>query len=247
MADQPGSATRPAKRDRTRTRCTRPMSNTWFCCLPRLLVRFRIAIVGGVDMAEGGRTLHERHVGDGRDPQGSVDRTLRRGAPGLVLDRPALRDGGGLLLPGRHPRRPAPAARRRELELARPPGLALRRPRRDLAGDAERRRPLPGGHRRGRRPRLAADARAPRTTSCTPAPSPARSSGRPTAARPSSSSAACGTTPSARSGTPATAARPSTRSCPTPRSRRRCSPRSRPAASTAPTTAAARGTRRTPA
>ena len=39
---------------------------------------------------------------------------------------------------------------------------------------------------------------------------------RPTAARPSRSSAACGTTRSARSGTPASAARRSTRSCPTP-------------------------------
>ena len=27
------------------------------------------------------------HAGDGRDPQGSVDRALRRGAPGLVVDR----------------------------------------------------------------------------------------------------------------------------------------------------------------
>ena len=37
----------------------------------------------------------------------------------------------------------ASAAGRRELELARPPGLALRRPRRVLAGDAQRRDPVP--------------------------------------------------------------------------------------------------------
>ena len=53
----------------------------------------------------------------------------------------------------------AAAARGSQLELARTAGLAVRRPRRDLAGDAERCRPLPRGHRRRRRPRLAARPR----------------------------------------------------------------------------------------
>ena len=43
-----------------------------------------------------------------------------------------------------------------------PAGPALRRPRRDLAGDAERRDPVPRGHRRERRAGLAAGARASR-------------------------------------------------------------------------------------
>ncbi len=47
-------------------------------------------------------------------------------------------------------------ARRRELELARPAGLAFRRPRRELAGDAQRRDPLPRGHRGDPGSRLAA-------------------------------------------------------------------------------------------
>ena len=97
---------------------------------------------------------------DGRDPQGPVDRYVGRGARGLGVHRTALRHGGGLLLPGRHPRRRPAAARRRLVELARPAGLALRRPRRDLAGDAQRRDPLPRGHRRDRRAGLAAGARA---------------------------------------------------------------------------------------
>ena len=99
-----------------------------------------------------------------------------------------------------------------------PAGLALRRPRRDLAGDAQRRRPLPRGHRRGRRPRLAADARRRGRRRVRRHRARRDLQVRPTAARPSSSSAGCGTTRSARSGTPASAARPSTRSCPTPRS-----------------------------
>ena len=54
----------------------------------------------------------DRHAVDGRDPQGPVDRHVRRGARGLGVHRPPLRHGGGLLLPDRHPRRRAPAARR---------------------------------------------------------------------------------------------------------------------------------------
>ena len=100
----------------------------------------------------------------------------------MELHRSALRHGGGLLLPGRHPDRPAPAVRRRLVELARPAGAALGRPRRDLAG--ERRR------RRSGSPRAAAPASSGSGSSrpgstprrCGPAPSRARSGGRPTAA-----------------------------------------------------------------
>ena len=60
---------------------------------------------------------------------------------------------------------------------------------------------------------------------------------RPTAARRSPSSGRCGTTRTARSGTPVSAARPSTRSCRTRPTPTRSRPRSRPAASTRPATA----------
>ena len=113
----------------------------------------------GINGSQGRAARREQmhgHRADGRDPQGPVDRDVGRGAQGLGVHRPALRHGGGLLLPGRHPRRPAAAARRRLLELARPAGPALRRPRRDLAGDAGRRGPVPRGHRRHRRAGLAA-------------------------------------------------------------------------------------------
>ena len=102
------------------------------------------------------------HAGDGRDPQGPVDRHLRRGPDGLGLVGAALRDGGGLLRADRRPRRHAAVVRGRLVELARPAGLALRRPRRLVAGDAQRRHPLPRGRDAARRqpghagPRVAA-------------------------------------------------------------------------------------------
>ena len=114
-----------------------------------------------------------------------------------------------------------------------------------LAGDAQRRRPLPRRHRRDGRAGLAAGARAPRTASSTPAPSRARSSAPPTAARRSRSSGRCGTTRTGRSGAPASAARPSTPCCRTPPTRARSPPPSPPAASTRPTTAGSRGSRAT--
>ena len=112
------------------------------------------------------------------------------------------------------------AAGGRLVELARPAGLALGRPRCVVGRDAQRRRPLPRGHRRHAGPGVAAPARlspTQRRRGVGRAPSRARSSARPTAARPSRSSAGCGTTRTARSGTRASAARPSTRSSPTRR------------------------------
>ena len=97
-----------------------------------------------------GRQQRRRgHGAHGGHPQGTVDRSIRRPPGRLVVDRPALRHGGGLLLHDRHPRRPAAAAGRRLVELARPAGLALRRPRRELAGDA---RTAPYGSRRAPTP-----------------------------------------------------------------------------------------------
>ncbi len=161
------------------------------------------------------------------------------------LHRPALRHGGGLLLPDRQAWRTAPAAGRGVVLWLGPAGPMVRRPRCLVAGDPERRRPLPGGHRRQGRAGLAAGRRAPRTTWCTPAPSPGRSASPPTAASPSPSSRHCGTTRTARSGTRVSAARPSTRSCRTRPTRSRSPPRSRPAASTRPATAEPPGSRAT--
>ncbi|CAA9375619.1 MAG: GH74, partial [uncultured Nocardioides sp.] len=101
----------------------------------------------------------EHDAVDGGHAQGTVDRAVRRGPAGLVVDRSALPDGGGLLGDaGRAGRRPADPGRRL-VELAGTPGLALRRPRRELAGDAQRRRPLPRGLRRHAGARVAARAR----------------------------------------------------------------------------------------
>ena len=47
------------------------------------------------------------------------------------------------------------------VELVRSAGLSLRRPRRDLGGDPERRDPLPRGHRRDARPRSGSSSRVP--------------------------------------------------------------------------------------
>ena len=139
----------------------------------------------------------------------------------------------------------AAAAGRRLVQLDRPAGVALGRPRRDLAGDAQRRRPLP---RRASTPRSSGSgswSRAPRPASSSPAPSRARSSAPPTAARRSPSSGPCGTTRTGPSGAPASAARPSTPCCRTPPTRGRSPPPSRAAASTRPPTAARPGRRAT--
>ena len=115
--------------------------------------------------------------------------------------------------------RPAAARRLRSSSWLGPAGLALRRPRRDLAGDPQRRRPLPGGHRRHRRARLAARARASsddvrvrrhRARRDLQVHRPRRDLRA--RARP------LGPPAPRRSGTPGSAARPSTRSCRTPRS-----------------------------
>ena len=128
-----------------------------------------------------------------------------------------------------------------------PAGLALRRPRRDLAGDAERRRPLPRGHRRGRRPGVAADARAPRTASCTPAPSPARSSGPTDRGETFQLERGLWDNPQRKEWNAGYGGQAFHTILPHPEdAARRCSRRSPPAASTAPTTAATRGTRPTP-
>ena len=87
--------------------------------------------------------------------------------------------------------------------------------------------------------------RPPSRASCGPAPSRRRCSARPTAARPSSWSAGCGTTRTARSGSPAAAARRSTRCSRTRPTRSGCTSRCRPEASTAPPTAAPPGSRPT--
>ena len=140
-----------------------------------------------------------RHVGqdavDGRDPQGSVDRDVGRGArrtgSSPVRTSTWRRSTPASSTPaGDAPRLLAGTSS----QLARPAGLALRRPGRELAGDPERRDPVPRGHRREGRAGLAAGARLRGRTSCTPAPSRARSGARPTAARRSRSSGRSGTT-----------------------------------------------------
>ena len=157
-----------------------------------------------------------RHPGDGRDPQGAVDRALRRGPPRLVAG-PARtsrwrRSTPAWSTPAATGRGCSPGASSswlgpqvwRSDDLGETwqetPNGAVRFPEDTGAAvarvwqlDARRR-----GRRRVRRHRAGRDLQV-----------------RPTAARPSSSSAGCGTTRSARSGTPASAARPSTRSCPT--------------------------------
>ena len=155
-----------------------------------------------------------------------------------VLDRPARRH-------------PAPL-RGCVVELARPAGLALGRPRRLVAGDPQRRDPLPRGRDVARRQpghpgaRLAAGAgrrgrrrvgrhRAGRDL---PLDRPRRD------LRPGAR--ALGPPAPRRSGTRASAGRRSTRSCRTRPTATRCSRRSRPAASTARPTAATRGPRPTP-
>ena len=76
----------------------------------------------------------------------------------------------------------AAPARGRLVELARPAGLALRRPRRDVGRDAQRRRPLPRGHRTPTLARVWQLQPGPRPTAATAssgrAPSRARSSAR---------------------------------------------------------------------
>ena len=130
------------------------------------------------------------------------------------MDRPALRHGGGLLLHGRHPGRPTAAAGRCLVELARPPGLALRRPRRDLAGDPQRRREVP--RRTSTRPSRGSGSScpAPRTGVVFAGTEPGAvfrsTDGGETFAL---ERGAVGPPPPHRSGTPASAARPSTRSC----------------------------------
>ena len=107
----------------------------------------------------------DEHGVDGRDPQGAVDRTLGRRPRRVGLHRSAPRHGGGLLLhgrqPGDRPGRHASAAVGCVVELARAAGALVRRPRRDLAGDAQRRDPVRRGRGRVGRADLAAHARAP--------------------------------------------------------------------------------------
>ena len=110
---------------------------------------------------------------DGRDPQGSLDRYVGRGARGLGVHRPALRHGGGLLLPGRHPRRrrrgcwPGPRRAGSARRSGAPTTSARPGRRRPTARSASPRAPTPPSSGSG------SWCPAPRTASCTPAPSPA--------------------------------------------------------------------------
>ena len=106
---------------------------------------------------------------------------------------------------------------RRLVQLARAAGPLVRRPRRELAGVARRRHPVPRGRRTRRSSGSGSWRPAPRPASSRPAPSPARSGAPTTAASPSRSSGRSGTTRTGPSGAPASAARPSTRSCRTRR------------------------------
>ncbi len=78
--------------------------------------------------------------------KGLVARAVRRAAGELDLGRSALRHARGLLVHGRHPRWPDAAAGRGRVELDRPAGGPLRRPRRDVGERRRRRDPVPRGH-----------------------------------------------------------------------------------------------------